>query len=298
MEGGEVEMADARQTDLERWQPPRVVTLGAGPLPVGTREAIADDSVALECHQLDVVTRLPAPAAILVVPTAEDPPAPSVVRALRHRTNAPIVVITEGGTEHDRIGVLHAGADDCLDAGAGIGELLARIEAIGRRSSAAGSRQVGGVTIDHLTRDVWVGAEPIELTRREFDLLAFLVASPRQVFSREQLLSAVWGPYHQAADPATVTEHVRRLRAKLEAAGGSHECIRTLRGVGYRFEPERCTARCRWSDTTTSSAPVDAAVPVVDAAVPVVDAATPVGVPTGNGAPSVRAPAAPAVPGG
>jgi DNA-binding response OmpR family regulator len=289
-------MAVARQPDPvagDRWQPPRVVTVGAGSLPVGTRDAIADDSIALECHQLDVVTRLPAPTAILVAPTAEDPPAPSVVRALRHRTSAPIVVVIESGTEHDRIGVLHAGADDCLDAGAGIGELLARIEAIGRRSSTAGSRQAGGVTIDHLTREVWVGTQPIELTRREFDLLAFLVASPRRVFSREQLLRAVWGAYHQAADPATVTEHVRRLRAKLAAAGGSHDCIRTLRGVGYRFEPERCTARCRWSDATTSGPPVDAGVPVIDAGVPVIDAGDPAidaGAPT-----AVRAPAAPAM---
>jgi DNA-binding response OmpR family regulator len=230
------------------WQPPLAITVGGGRLPAGTLTAVADESIVLDAHQLDVLGRLPPPTVVLVAAGPDDPPALALVRGVRDRTDVAVIALLDGASERDRIGVLHAGADDCLDAAAGIGELLARIEVIGRRGVLrVRAQQAGGVTLEHLTRRAWVGSTPLELTRLEFDLLAHFVASPRQVFSRDQLLRVVWGQDHVMTDPATVTEHVRRLRAKLGDAGGSRDCIRTLRGVGYRFEPERCTAGCRWT---------------------------------------------------
>jgi DNA-binding response OmpR family regulator len=226
------------------WEPPRAITIGAGRRSPALATALADDSVVLDPYQLDLLGRLPTPDVVLVVPGATDPPAAAIVRGVRLRTEAPLVALLDGATEPDRIAVLHAGADDCVDVGIGLGELLARIETIERRGRRAVLVESGGVRLDGATRQAWAGDTALDLTRREFDLLACLVASPHRVFSRQQLLSAVWCHGPAGVDPATVTEHIRRLRTKLRAAGGSRDCIRTLRGVGYRFEPERCTARC------------------------------------------------------
>jgi DNA-binding response OmpR family regulator len=230
------------------WEPPRAVTIGAGALPSGLVAALADDSIVLDAYQLEILSRLPPPEVVLVAPGANDPSALAIVRGVRHLTGAPVIALLDASSERERIGVLHAGADDCVDARIGIGELFARLEAIGRRGRRAVAVEAGSIALDHDTRQAWAGSVPLELTRREFDLLAYLVAAPRRVFSREQLLRAVWGTEQLGVDPATVTEHVRRLRTKLADAGGSRACIRTLRGVGYRFEPERCTAGCRPED--------------------------------------------------
>jgi DNA-binding response OmpR family regulator len=229
------------------WEPPRAITIGAGRRPNGLAAALADDSVVLDPYQLDLLGRLPTPDVVLVTAAATDPPAPAIVRGVRQRIEAPLVALLDGAAEPDRIAVLHAGADDCVDVGIGLGELLARIETIERRSRRAVLVEAGGVRLDQGTRQAWAGDVPLDLTRREFDLLAYLAAAPHRVFSRQQLLAAVWGHAQAGVDPATVTEHVRRLRTKLRAAGGSRDCIRTMRGVGYRFEPERCTARCSTS---------------------------------------------------
>ena len=79
--------------------------------------------------------------------------------------------------------------------------------------------------------------EHVEMTLKEFNLLAFLASSPRQVFSREQLLDQVWGSSSAWQDDNTVTEHIRRVRRKIESSGGKGSWIRTVRGVGYCFEP-------------------------------------------------------------
>jgi DNA-binding response OmpR family regulator len=84
---------------------------------------------------------------------------------------------------------------------------------------------------------VTVGGEQAEMTAKEFDLLAFLAGSPRQVFSRDQLLHQVWGSSSDWQSDATVTEHVRRLRRKIEDDPDNPRWITTVRGVGYRFEP-------------------------------------------------------------
>jgi DNA-binding response OmpR family regulator len=124
------------------------------------------------------------------------------------------------------------------------GELTARIESVLRRSRRGGYQQVRGGTIvfgalciDPTSREVQLHGQAIELTAKEFDLLAFLATSPRQVFSRAQLLDQVWSSSADWQNDATVTEHIRRLRRKIEADPDRPAYITTVRGVGYRFEP-------------------------------------------------------------
>ena len=96
---------------------------------------------------------------------------------------------------------------------------------------------MGELHIDPVTREVKVAGRLVDLTAREFDLLVFLAQSPRQVFSRAQLLDHVWASSSDWQTEATVTEHIRRLRRKIEADPDNPLWITTVRGVGYRFEP-------------------------------------------------------------
>jgi DNA-binding response OmpR family regulator len=235
-----VEPAGPADPTAGRTAPPLVV-VGSGRLPRGVLD-VAEDVVLLGAHQLEIVDRLPAPAAVLVAVAAHEEPAPAIVASLRTKICAPLVAILDGADERARIAVLEAGADDCMEHSIGLGELLARLAAVGRRPGLGCARVAGGVQLDLYTREARVGGRSVELTRREFDLLALLVSSPRRVFTHQQVLHDVWGSDDERASSATVTEHVRRLRAKLRAGGGSDACIGTVRGVGYRFEPSRCTA--------------------------------------------------------
>ncbi|MDH3731590.1 MAG: response regulator transcription factor, partial [Acidimicrobiia bacterium] len=97
--------------------------------------------------------------------------------------------------------------------------------------------EFGELTIDLQTHDVSSSGELVELTAREFDLLAFLASSPRRVFSREELLDQVWGSSVDWQDPSTVNEHIHRLRRKIEPNPERPRWIATLRGAGYRFTP-------------------------------------------------------------
>jgi DNA-binding response OmpR family regulator len=156
------------------------------------------------------------------------------VLAVRRRHAGPILVALEGSTEADRVRMLHAGADDCVER-VGDGELLARVAALLRRSTA---RTVpAAISIDTATGTAEVAGRALELTRREFDLLARLVAAPRRVFARQELLQQVWPPGSRASQ-ASLTEHVRRLRRKIAAAGMAPEALETVHGVGYRLVPE------------------------------------------------------------
>ncbi len=150
----------------------------------------------------------------------------------------PVVVLSGRSGEGDRILALDLGADDYLVKPFSPGELAARVRSVLRRTSGqpargpavtdAGSR----LRIDPWTREVAFDGEPVSLTAREFDLLAFLASHPRQVFTRAQLLEQVWSSSRSWQSEATVTEHVHRLRHKL----GSQYLV-TVRGVGYRLEP-------------------------------------------------------------
>ncbi len=163
-----------------------------------------------------------------------------VLTQLRLSGDVPVILLTARTAEADRILGLEMGADDYVLKPFSPRELTARVRSVLRRSSRepAGKRlEFEGLAIDPGTREVRVDGELVELTAREFDLLAFLAASPRQVFSRAQLLSQVWESSPEWQDPATVTVHVRRVRQKIERDPDNPRRLLTVRGVGYRFEP-------------------------------------------------------------
>ena len=165
---------------------------------------------------------------------------------IRTRSMVPVIMLTALGDEADRILGLRSGADDYMVKPFSPGELTARIESVLRRSQTPANSAPGGTTatlqfgeleIDPRTRDVKVSGKLVALTAREFDLLCFLASSPRQVFDRQQLLTQVWQSSADWQDPATVTEHVRRIRRKIESDPDRPRWLKTVRGVGYRFEP-------------------------------------------------------------
>ncbi|MGQ0844214.1 MAG: response regulator transcription factor [Sporichthyaceae bacterium] len=163
-----------------------------------------------------------------------------VLTRLRRTSRIPVIVLTGRSGETDRIVGLDLGADDYLVKPFSPGELAARVRSVLRRATpeAPSNRlEFGALAIDTTTREVHLAGTVVELTAKEFDLLAFLARAPRQVFTREQLLKRVWGAVGEWQDSATVTQHVHRLRHKLEADPGHPRWLRTVRGVGYRFEP-------------------------------------------------------------
>jgi len=163
-----------------------------------------------------------------------------LLRTIRSRSDASVIVLSGWASESDRVLALELGADDYVVKPFLARELVARIRAHLRRAAPGpapaeqpdGGVVVGDVRIDPRTREVSVAGEAVTLTAREFDLLHFLASSPRQVFSREQILEHAWGSSVEWQQDATVTEHVHRLRQKVGA-----DRIATVRSVGYRFEP-------------------------------------------------------------
>jgi len=160
-----------------------------------------------------------------------------LLRAVRDVSDVTVIVLSGYVSESDRVLALELGADDYVVKPFLARELVARIRAHRRRGSRTADEVddvvvVGDLRIDRAAREVALGGVPVPLTAREFDLLAHLASAPRRVFTRDQLLVAVWGSSGDWQQEATVTEHVHRLRQKLGA-----DRIATVRGVGYRFEP-------------------------------------------------------------
>jgi len=163
-----------------------------------------------------------------------------VMRMLRedegHR--CPIILLTSKSEESDRLIGLRRGADDYVVKPFSPAELVARVEAVLRRTSPAGEDRdpirVDDLTIDPSQRRVTLGEGEVQLTQLEFDLLLFFASHPGQVFSRDRLMAEVWGQ-ETHTETGTVTVHVRRLRAKLEADPARPNHIETVWGVGYRF---------------------------------------------------------------
>jgi two-component system, OmpR family, phosphate regulon response regulator PhoB len=164
-----------------------------------------------------------------------------VLTKIRRRSSVPVIVCSDEASEQDRVRLLNLGADDFIDKPYSMPELEARARAVMRRGSATPTTtlDLGGLVIDHGTRTVTLGGNEITMTRKEFDLLAFLATSPGRVFTREELLERVWGSTSRWQGCSTVTEHVRRVRLKIEPDPDSPKWITTVRGVGYRFtQPE------------------------------------------------------------
>jgi two-component system, OmpR family, phosphate regulon response regulator PhoB len=161
-----------------------------------------------------------------------------VLAQIRQLGDLPVILISGRGSTGDVVLGLRLGADDYLRKPMDPIELEARITEL---SEDAGPGPVAhpeeGRSIDERTRDLYVDGVPIDLTAKEFDLLAFLRRHLRQVFTRGQLLEHVWSPQPDWQGEATVTEHVRRVRRKVECDPKHPKWVITVAGVGYRFVP-------------------------------------------------------------
>jgi two-component system, OmpR family, phosphate regulon response regulator PhoB len=154
------------------------------------------------------------------------------------RSDTPVIVLSGRNGETDRIVGLDLGADDYLVKPFSPGELAARVRSVLRRASPELSGEVvtvGPLQVEPASRRVVVDGTDVDLTPKEFDLIAFLVTHPRQVFSRSQLLDRVWSSSSEWLGEATVTEHVHRLRLKLEQDPAHPRLLLTVRGVGYQL---------------------------------------------------------------
>lgn len=173
-----------------------------------------------------------------------------ICRVMRNKNNfTPILMLTAKSSELDRVLGLEVGADDYLTKPFSVPELVARVNAIFRRSeqylsraatgqNAAESEQLefDGLSVDAVTRKVTLGDTAIELTAKEFDLLWYFASHPGRVFTRAQLLDSVWGYGHDGYEH-TVNSHINRLRAKIEIDSAKPQYVVTVWGVGYKFSP-------------------------------------------------------------
>jgi DNA-binding response OmpR family regulator len=164
--------------------------------------------------------------------------------------HVPVIVLSARQDEFDKVAALRLGADDYVTKPFALAELLARVDAVLRRSTRPqrpeetaldepkGERHLsfGHVVIDTSTRTVMRDGAPVKLTHLEFELLGFLVGRASRVFSREELLRAVWG-YKRAETPRTVDNFIAQLRSKLEDDPEQPRHLLTVRGSGYRFDP-------------------------------------------------------------
>jgi two-component system, OmpR family, response regulator ResD len=168
-----------------------------------------------------------------------------VMRRLREprsgeRERIAVILLTAKGEESDRVIGLRLGADDYVVKPFSPAELVARVDAVLRRVDTSPAHELplelSDMSIDPAARRVCVRGEEVQLTQREFDVLLFLARHPGQVFSRNQLMDAIW-QYSFYTDTSTVTVHIRRLRSKIEADPAQPQHIETVWGVGYRFQP-------------------------------------------------------------
>ncbi len=171
-----------------------------------------------------------------------------VLRAMRAEgIDTPVLIVSAKGEEIDRVVGLKVGADDYVTKPFSRPELFARVEAVLRRQRRAGQAapsgpdtiRSGALQIDRLARRAEFAGTTLALTPREFDLLAHLAASPDRVFTRDQLLSRLWG-HDFDGDSRTLDVHISWLRTKLRSIDGQNH-LRTVRGVGYAFAPESAT---------------------------------------------------------
>jgi DNA-binding response OmpR family regulator len=165
-----------------------------------------------------------------------------VCRRMRAQSNVPIIMVTAKSDEIDTVIGLGVGADDYIGKPFSPRELVARVKAVLRRAATPPATaegdpiRFGTLVIRPDRRQVEISGNGVDLTAREFDLLEFLARHPGQVFTRDDLLDKVWD-WSYASDGGTVTVHIRRLRQKIEADPERPRHVKTVWGVGYKFEP-------------------------------------------------------------
>lgn len=162
-----------------------------------------------------------------------------ILQSLRQRdTDVHVIMLTGAGGEADLVRALANGADDYVAKPFSVRELAARAHALERRRhpSTPEVLEIGALRIEDHSSTVTIAGQAVDLRRREYELLRHLASQPGRTFTREELLEAVWRSSGQWQNPATVTEHIRRLRLKIEPLS-SRRLIETVRGIGYRFDP-------------------------------------------------------------
>ena len=170
-----------------------------------------------------------------------------VARALRRESDVPIIMLTARVDESDRLRGFEIGADDYITKPFSPRELIARVRAVLRRAhgdDAPPPHEIfdrGRLRIDFDTYEVAVEGQPVTLSLREFELLKFFVRHPNRVYDRLQLLDLVWGR-DTYVEPRTVDVHIRRLRKRIERDDAAPELILTVRGVGYKCNPDALEA--------------------------------------------------------
>jgi len=206
------------------------------------RHAGYDTRVARDGAQALALAAAKRPDLVLLDIMLPDADGLEVMRRLRgtDRDRVAVIMLTAKGEESDRVLGLRLGADDYVVKPFSPAELLARVDAVLRRLEPTVERdeplRFDDLEIDPAARTAVVRGAEAQLTQREFDLLLFLARHPGQVFTRDQLMDCVWR-YTFYTDSSTVTVHVRRLRAKVEADPADPRRIQTVWGVGYRFQP-------------------------------------------------------------
>ena len=196
--------------------------------------AVADGRSAI-----DRASTEPFDVVILDVALRSSPGGYDVCRQLRERRNfVPIIMLTALDSEADTVLGLEAGADDYVGKPVGLAELRSRIRAVLRRTDprSLGHEKLtfGRLALDRAQREVRVAGVPVRLTFAEFELLDALMAAPGRLFSREQLLTAIWGD-SAYRDPRAIDVHIRHLREKVEERPDRPLLITTVRGAGYRL---------------------------------------------------------------
>lgn len=160
----------------------------------------------------------------------------TILRKLRQISSVPVIMATAKGSEYDKVESLDLGADDYLVKPFGMMEMVSRIKAVLRRSGKGGKDTLasGGITVDTGAHEVTAGGEPVVLTLKEYELLCCLMKNPETVFTRDELLTRVWG-ISSYSETRTVDAHIKTLRQKLGEKGA---LIETVRGVGYKFHEQ------------------------------------------------------------
>jgi DNA-binding response OmpR family regulator len=204
----------------------------------GYAVVIANDGAAT----LDVVERHPVSCVLLDV-TMPGLSGFDVLRRIRETRDVPVLMLSALGSDSDKLRGLGLGADDYIVKSASPSEVVARVQAVLRRTLQSGSNDpsaavldYGRLVIDLGAHEVRVDGDVVPFTAREFELLEHLARHPRQILTREQLFDRFWGEF---GDRHSLTVHVSRLREKIEVDPARPRYITTVRGVGYRFDGER-----------------------------------------------------------
>ena len=167
-----------------------------------------------------------------------------VCKALRSRSTTPIIMVTAKDSEIDKVVGLEIGADDYVTKPYSYRELVARINAVMRRTDGPGDSSdspiltAGALTMDVDRHEVTIDGAPVAFPLREFELLEFFLRNPGRVLTRGQIIDRVWGPNY-VGDTKTLDVHVKRLRSKIEADPAQPVLLTTVRGLGYKLTPPR-----------------------------------------------------------